>query len=58
MSHKAGALLKTLHRNAVLARNGNIELMAEMATGDKEIDETAAVLYDLGKQRRQEGSSS
>ena len=58
LSHKAGALLKTLHRNAVLARNGNIELMAEMATGDKEIDETAAVLYDLGKQRRQEGSSS
>ncbi len=55
LSRSIGKPLATLHRNALLARNANIEIMDKLATGSKEIDETAAVLYDLAAQRRRGG---
>jgi len=55
VSRSIGRPLAVLRRNAMLARNGNIELMAKLATGCKEIDETADSLYDLAARQRREG---
>ena len=56
LSRSFGRPLTTLRRNALLARNGNIEMMQPVNTGYREIDETANALYDMAKQRRQDGT--
>ncbi len=56
LSRSAGSLLARLHRNAQLARNGNVELMDLDTTGDKDVDETLAALHELARYRR-EGTS-
>jgi hypothetical protein len=38
--------------NAQLARNGNIELMEDVNTGLREIDETSEILKELATQQR------
>jgi Cache domain len=52
MSRSFGRPLAALHRNAKLARRGNIEVMDEIASGYTEIDETADSLYGLAEQIR------
>jgi hypothetical protein len=54
LSRKLGGPVAALHRNATLARNGNVEMLAEVTTGDREIDETAQALHDLAVLRRRD----
>lgn len=56
LSRHIGRPLAALHRNAKLARNGNVEVMEKIETGSKEIDETADILHDFAAQRRREGT--
>jgi hypothetical protein len=46
MSRAIGAPMTRLLRNAQLARNGNIELMANVNSGSREIDETDKILKE------------
>jgi len=52
LSRRVGGALATLHDNALLARKGNVEVMDPLATGYKEIDETAVVLVEMAEQQR------
>ncbi len=52
MSWAIGAPMAQLLTNAQLARNGNIELMPDVNTGSREIDETGKILKELATQRR------
>jgi hypothetical protein len=52
MSRVIGAPMAQLLTNAQLARNGNIELMADVNTGSREIDETDKILKEFATQRR------
>lgn len=56
LSQSIGRPLAVLHRNAKLARHGNIEVMDEVASGYKEIRETADTLRDLAELRRRYGA--
>jgi hypothetical protein len=49
--------IAALWANAKLARAGNFELMEEVSSGYREIDETADILAELAKMRRNRGSS-
>jgi hypothetical protein len=51
-SRAIGAPMTQLLENAQLARNGNIELMVDMNTGFREIDETGEILKEFATQRR------
>jgi len=55
MSRAIGAPMAQLLTNAQLARNGNIELMEDVNSGSKEIDETDKILKELATQRRRGG---
>ncbi|HEX2336503.1 MAG TPA: hypothetical protein VHI72_08490, partial [Hyphomicrobiaceae bacterium] len=52
MSRAIGAPIARLLTNAQLARKGNIELMADVNSGSREIDETDKILKELATQRR------
>jgi hypothetical protein len=52
MSRAIGVPMARLLTNAQLARNGNIELMTDVNTGSREIDETDKILKELATQRR------
>jgi Cache domain len=52
MSRAIGAPMSQLLTNARLARNGNVELMADVNTGIKEINETDEILKEFAAQRR------
>ena len=58
MSRAIGATVTQLLDNAQLARNGNIELMEDVKTGSREIDEIGEILKDLAAQRRGRGPSA
>ena len=51
-SRAIGASMTQLLSNARLARNGNIELMEDVNTGLREIDETSEILKELATQQR------
>jgi hypothetical protein len=51
-SRAISALMTQLLSNAQLARNGNIELMEDVNTGLREIDETGEILKELATQQR------
>ena len=51
-SRAIGAPMTQLLSNAHLARNGNIELMEDVNTGLREIDETGKILKELATQQR------
>jgi hypothetical protein len=51
-SRAVGVPVTQLLENARLARNGNIELMEDLNTGSKEINETGEILKELATQRR------
>jgi len=55
MSRAIGAPVTQLHTNAQLARNGNIELMEDVKTGSREIDEIDQILKEFAAQRRGKG---
>ncbi len=55
MSRSIGAPMARLLTNAQLARNGNIELMEDVNSGSREIDETDKILKELATQRRRGG---
>ena len=44
--------MKELHRDAKIARQGNFELMGEMESGYREIDETHGVLREMAQEKR------
>jgi hypothetical protein len=52
MSRAIGAPLAQLRANAQLARNGNIELMEDVNTSSKEINEINEILKEFSTQRR------
>jgi Cache domain len=52
MSRAIGAPVTQLHTNAQLARNGNIELMADVNSGSREIDEVGKILKEFATDRR------
>jgi hypothetical protein len=52
MSRAIGTPMAKLLMNAQLARNGNIELMEEVNSGSREIDETNKILKELATQQR------
>ena len=52
MSRAIGAPMTQLLTNAQLARNGNVELMADVNTGFREIDKTGEILKEFATQRR------
>jgi len=52
MSRAIGAPVAQLRTNAELARNGNIELMEDVNTGSKEINEINEILKEFSTQRR------
>jgi hypothetical protein len=54
-SRAIGAPMTQLLSNAQLARNGNIELMEDVNTGLREIDETGEILKELATQLRRRG---
>jgi len=56
LSQSIGKPLATLHRNAKLARNGNAAVMDEIASGHREIDETADALLELARRRGPAGT--
>jgi hypothetical protein len=47
-----GRPLKALQADARIARQGNFELMGEMDSGYREIDEAHGILRDLAQQKR------
>lgn len=47
-----GRPLKDLHRDAKIARQGNFELMGDVASGYREIDETHATLRAMAQEKR------
>jgi hypothetical protein len=51
-SRAISAPMTQLLSNAQLARNGNIELMEDVNTGLREIDETSEILKELATQQR------
>ena len=51
-SRAIGAPMTQLLSNAQLARNGNVELMEDVNTGLREIDETGEILKELATQQR------
>jgi Cache domain len=53
-SRTISAPMTKLLSNAQLARNGNMELMEDVNTGLREIDETSEILKELATQRRGE----
>jgi hypothetical protein len=55
-SRAIGAPMTQLLSNAQLARNGNIELMEDVNTGLREIDETGEILKELATQLRRRGA--
>jgi hypothetical protein len=55
MSRAIGAPMAQLLKNAQLARNGNIELLQDVNTGSREIDETDKILKEFAMQRRRGG---
>ena len=55
MSRAIGAPMTQLLTNAQLARNGNIELMADVNAGSREIDEIDEILKEFATQRRRKG---
>jgi Cache domain len=55
MSRAIGAPVTQLHTNAQLARNGNIELMADVNSGSREIDEVGEILKEFATDRRRKG---
>ena len=55
MSRAIGAPVTQLHTNAQLARNGNVELMEDVKTGSREIDEIDQILKEFATQRRRKG---
>jgi hypothetical protein len=55
MSRAIGAPVTQLHTNAQLARNGNVELMEDVKTGSREIDEIDQILKEFAAQRRGKG---
>lgn len=55
MSRAIGAPVTQLHTNAQLARNGNIELMADVNSGSREIDEIDEILKEFATERRRKG---
>ena len=55
MSRALGAPMTQLLTNAQLARNGNIELMADVNTGSREIDEIDKILKEFATERRRTG---
>jgi len=50
--------LAQLLTNAQLARNGNIELMGEVKTGSKEVDEIDKILKEFAVLRRKGHSAA
>jgi hypothetical protein len=58
MSRAIGAPVTQLLENAQLARNGNIELMEDVKTGSREIDEIGEILKELATQRRKGPSAT
>jgi two-component system, cell cycle sensor histidine kinase and response regulator CckA len=54
-SRAIGAPMAHLLTNAQLARNGNIELMEDVNSGSREIDETDKILKEFATQRRRGG---
>ena len=54
-SRAIGAPMTQLLENAQLARNGNFELMGDVNSGFREIDETGEILKELATQRRRGG---
>jgi nitrogen fixation/metabolism regulation signal transduction histidine kinase len=52
MSRAIGAPMARLLTNAQLARKGNIELMEDVTSGSREIDETDKILKELATQQR------
>jgi hypothetical protein len=55
ISRAIGAPMVQLLTNAQLARNGNIELMEDVNTGSREIDEVNEILKEFASKRRGEG---
>jgi Cache domain len=58
MSRAIGAPVAQLHTNAQLARNGNIELMTDVNSGSREIDEIDQILKELATERRKGPSAT
>jgi hypothetical protein len=58
LSRAIGAPVAQLLTNAQFARNGNIELMADVNTGSREIDEIGQILKELATERRHKGPSA
>jgi hypothetical protein len=58
ISRAIGAPMTQLLTNAQLARNGNIELMADVKSGSKEIDEVAEILKEFAMQQRKKPLST
>jgi hypothetical protein len=54
-SRVIGAPMAQLLTNAKLAYNGNIELMTDVNTGSREIDETNKIIKEFATQRRRGG---
>jgi hypothetical protein len=55
MSRSIGGAVTQLRTNAQLARNGNIELMADVNAGSREIDEIDEILKEFATERRRKG---
>jgi Cache domain len=55
VSRTIGAPMAQLLTNAQLARNGNIELMTDVNTGSREIDEINKILKDFATQPHRKG---
>jgi Cache domain len=55
MSRAIGGPVTQLVTNARMARNGNIELMADVNSGSREIRETDEILREFATQRRRKG---
>jgi Cache domain len=58
MSRTIGGPLTKLLTNAQLARNGNIELMADVNSGSHEIDKIDGILREFATERRRRGLSA
>ena len=56
LAQSIGRPIAALHANAKFGRNGNIELMEDVASGYEEIGDTADILYELAEQRRRHGA--
>lgn len=56
LAQSIGRPLAVLHGNAKLARRGNVEMMEEVTSGYREVDETSDALHDLARLRRRHGA--